>query len=116
MEQLTFEQLIGAVAVILVMVGAYNAIMGAIKTHREEKARREAPVDELAAHVTAHDEMLARDKRRFEEMDEQLHRMKVESTMTLKGVRALLSHEINGNSTDKLKESMAEIDDYLIQR
>lgn len=33
-----------------------------------------------------------------------------------RGVLALLSHEINGNSIDKLKEASAEITDYLIER
>lgn len=33
-----------------------------------------------------------------------------------RGVLALLSHEINGNSIDKLKEAYAELTDYLIER
>ena len=33
-----------------------------------------------------------------------------------RGVLALLSHEINGNSIDKLREASAEITDYLIER
>ena len=39
-----------------------------------------------------------------------------QSTIILRGVRALLSHEINGNSVDKLNSSASEIDDYLIKR
>ena len=45
-----------------------------------------------------------------------MQEMGEQSTIMLRGVRALLSHEINGNSTDKLKDSMTEIDDYLIAR
>lgn len=33
-----------------------------------------------------------------------------------RGILALLSHEINGNSTEKLKDSQKEITDYLIER
>lgn len=33
-----------------------------------------------------------------------------------RGILALLSHEINGNSTDKLKASQTEIQNYLIDR
>ena len=29
---------------------------------------------------------------------------------------AMLSHEINGNSVDKLKDAMTELQDYLIER
>ena len=34
----------------------------------------------------------------------------------LKGISALLSHEINGNSVDKLSKAQAEITNYLIDR
>ena len=33
-----------------------------------------------------------------------------------RGVLALLSHEINGNSTDKLKEAQTGISNYLIDK
>ena len=46
-QTLTFEQLIGTVAVILLMIGVYNTVMSAIKTAREEKKRRDAPVNTL---------------------------------------------------------------------
>ena len=36
--------------------------------------------------------------------------------IVLKGINALLSHEINGNSTDRLKAAQAEITNYLIDR
>ena len=40
MQNITFEQLVGLMAVALVLIGAYNTIMSAIKTHREEKMAR----------------------------------------------------------------------------
>ncbi len=49
-------------------------------------------------------------------MEDRITDMGRQSTIMLRGVRALLSHEVNGNSTDKLKSSMTEIDDYLINR
>ena len=115
-QTLTFEQLIGAVAVILILVGLYNTAMTAVKNYLEAKKRHEAPVDELTARVNAHDKMLSNDKRRIEETDERLATLKAESAMMLKGVRALLSHEINGNSNDKLRESYDNIDNYLISK
>ena len=44
-QALSFEQLVGTVAVILLLVGVYNTIMNAIKTAREEKRLREQPVN-----------------------------------------------------------------------
>ena len=39
MNSITFEQLVGLMAVAVVLIGAYNTIMGAVKTHREEQKR-----------------------------------------------------------------------------
>ena len=33
-----------------------------------------------------------------------------------KALIAMLSHEINGNSTEKLKQAMSDLQDYLIER
>ena len=116
LKDVTFEQLVGLVVIIVLLASTYNTLMGAIKNHMEAKKRHYEPVDSLAARVDAHDKMLANDKRRLEETDEWLGVLKTESAMMLKGVRALLSHEINGNSAEKLKESYDNIDNYLIYK
>lgn len=36
--------------------------------------------------------------------------------VTLRGISALISHEINGNSDEKLRQSQEEILNYLIER
>lgn len=116
MENVTFQQLAGLCAVVLILLGAYNTIMGAVKNHREEKRLRESPVTQLRERVDRHDELLAKDKDRLDAMENRMQDMGQQSTIMLRGVRALLSHEINGNSTDKLNASASEIDDYLINR
>ena len=116
LNDVTFEQLIGLAVIVVIAASTYNTIMAAIKNHIEAKKRHDAPVDTLTARVDAHDKMLSNDKRRLEEMDERLAILKGESAMMLKGVRALLSHEINGNSNDKLIESYDSIDNYLINK
>ena len=116
MAELTYDKFLTALVVILLLAGAYNTIMTAWKNHREEKRLRESPVTQLKERVDRHDELLAKDKDRLDEHDKQLEAMGQESRIMLRGVRALLSHEINGNSTDKLRDSMTEIDDYLIAR
>lgn len=116
MDKITFEQLIGLCAVVLILIGAYNTIITAIKNHREEKRLRDSPVNHLKERVDRHDELLAKDKDRLDAMENRMQNMGEQSTIMLRGVRALLSHEINGNSDDKLKASMTEIDDYLIRR
>lgn len=116
MGDIQFSQIMQLCAIVLVLVGAYNTIMSAIKTRREEKKLRDSPVTKLTERVDRHDELLARDKDRLDAMEDRITDMGRQSTIMLRGVRALLSHEVNGNSTDKLKSSMTEIDDYLINR
>lgn len=130
LTDLKFEQVVMLLAVILVLLGFYNAAMTAWKHHLEAKKRNNAPVDELTTELKNHARMLDNDKRRFEdydrqlsdiykrfdEIDERLSVMKKESSMTLRGVRALMSHEINGNSIDRLTENANKIDEYLIDK
>ena len=116
LQDITFAQIMEICAVVLVLVGAYNAIMTAVKNHREETKVKNSPVTQLKERVDRHDELLQKDKDRLDEMEGRIADMNQQSTIMLRGVRALLSHEINGNSTEKLQNSMTEIDDYLIAR
>lgn len=116
MSDLTFEQLMELCAIILVLVAAYNAIMTAIRNHREAKRIANSPIAKLGERIDRHDELLAKDKSRLDAHDAKLSVLGEESRIMLRGVRALLSHEINGNSIDRLKDSAGEIDEYLITR
>lgn len=116
LTDLTFGHIIGLLAMIVLFVEVYNKYATARNNRRAEQKLREAPVEQLTARIDAHDKMLANDKRRIEEIDERLTTLRTESAMTLRGVRALLSHEINGNSDDKLQESYDQIDDYILPK
>lgn len=116
LTDLTFGQLIGAVAVILVLIGAYNQIMAALKNHRDAKKIRESPLHELTSRVDRHDEMLALDKTRLDKLEAQGTDLQEQNRIVLRGLLAMMSHELNGNSVEKLRESLAEINNYLINR
>ena len=116
LAEITFSEVIGLLAVLVLFIEVYNKFATARNNRRAEKKLRDAPVETLTARLDAHDKMLANDKRRLDDMDERLTAIRKESAMTLRGVRALLSHEINGNSDDKLKESYDQIDDYLLPK
>lgn len=108
-QTLTFEQVIGAAAIILLMIGIYNTVMSALKTHREEKRRREQPVNNLEEKVNDHDERLDRDHKRLNDLEES-------NRIIMRALMAMLSHEINGNSDEKLKASFDEIQQFLIEK
>lgn len=109
MQNITFEQMVGLMAVALVLIGAYNTIMGAIKTHREEQKRKNAPVNSLEETVKKHEERLERDHERLNDLEEA-------NRIQMRALMAMLHHEIDGNSTDGLKRSYDEIQKYLIEK
>ena len=108
-QALSFEQLIGTAAVILLLVGIYNTVMGAIKTAREEKRLKNQPVDTLETTVADHTKKLATDHERITSLEES-------NRIIMRALMAVMSHEVNGNSTEKLQKSMDEIQQFLIER
>lgn len=108
-QTLTFEQFVGTIAVILVLIGVYKTVMDAIKTWREEKKRREQPVNTLEQTVQEHEEKLKNDHDRLNTLEES-------NRIIMRAMMALMGHEINGNSTDKLKSSYDEIQRFLIDK
>lgn len=109
MGDITFEKLVGLLAGALVLIGAYNTIMTAIKTHREEKKRKDAPVNTLEEQVKQHEAKLKKDHERLTEMEEAIR-------ILMRSQIAQLDHEISGNSVDKLRISRDEIQKFLIEK
>ena len=109
MENITFGQLAGLAALVLVLVAAYNTIMTAVKNYREEKSRKDKPVSTLETKVNDHEERLDRDHKRLNELEES-------NRIIMRALMAMLSHEINGNSDDKLRASFDEMQQFLIDR
>ncbi len=109
MENITFAQLAGLAALVLVLVGAYNTVMNAVKTYREEKKRKDQPVNSLESKVNEHEEKLKKDHERLNELEEA-------NRIQMRALMAMLHHEIDGNSVEGLKKSYDEIQQYLIDK
>lgn len=105
MENLTFEQIKNFIIVLLAIAGAVVLIGNVIKTLREWKK----PGEDLDTWRQDVDRKLSMD-------DERLKAIEDGNKVVTRGVLALISHELNGNSTDKLQKSQAEITNYLIDR
>jgi cell division protein FtsL len=108
-ENITFGQLAGLAALVLVLVAAYNTIMTAVKNYREEKSRKDKPVNTLENKVNDHEERLDRDHKRLNDLEES-------NRIIMRALMAMLSHEINGNSDERLRASYDEIQQFLIDR
>ena len=106
---ITFSNIVIALIVVLLAIDVYIRVMTAIKAYREEKQRKNQPVSTLEDKVQEHEEKLQKDYKRINELEDG-------NRITLRALMALLSHDINNNSVDKLKASMDEIHDYLVNR
>ena len=67
------------------------------------------PNDDLKATVARHDQLLADDNRRINDMQES-------NQMMLKSMLVIINHEITGNGLEKMKETRDELQEYLINR
>ena len=108
-QTLTFNDVLLVVAVIFLFVEIYTKIMTAVKTHREEKKRREQPVSTLEQTVQEHEQKLGKDHERLNDLEES-------NRILMRAMMALMSHELNGNSNDKLQASYEEIQQFLIEK
>ena len=116
----TLEQLWAVVmatcAGIAALAGAATIIAKIVDKFKKPNTDQNARLDEhevwLKKHDTAfarYDEMFQNDKRRLDGIDEGNH-------VTQKALLALLSHAIDGNNLDQLKEAKKDLQEYLIKR
>ena len=94
-----FALVVLAFATLIVLVG------NVIKTIKEWRK----PQSDLKAWQKSVDDRLKSDHERLKAMEDG-------NKVVCRGILALLSHEINGNSIDKLKASQSEMTNYLIDR
>lgn len=66
--------------------------------------------------VTRHDEALQDHERRIRNLEEKTREQEGFIKVLCNSILALVSHEINGNSKDKLKDAQKELQDFLINR
>lgn len=92
--------------IVLLAVFAFVVLLGnVIKTVREWRK----PQNDLEEWRRDVDTKLRSDNERLKSMEEG-------NKVICRGILAMLSHEINGNSVEKLKESQTEMTNYLIDR
>ena len=52
----------------------------------------------------------------MKESTERIDTLEAGNKVICKALIAMLSHEINGNSTDKIKQALSDLNDYLIDK
>lgn len=105
MENITLVQLKDFAIVALAIAGTVVLVGNLIKTIKDWRK----PGNDLRSWQRSVDDRLKNDNERLNSMEDG-------NKVICRGILALLSHEINGNSIDKLKASQTEMTNYLIDR
>lgn len=105
MDKLTPEMLMTFLIVAAALIGFVLLIWQLVDKIRG--ARK--PNDDLKRWQQDTDGKLNSDKKRLDALEDG-------QKVMLRGINALVSHELNGNSADKLRQSQQEILNYLIER
>ena len=105
MGELKLEQIRDFVIVLMALLAFIVLIWNAVKAIREMRK----PADDLQSWRRDVDQKLNKDNDRLNDLEKS-------DRVILRGINAMLSHEINGNSTEKLVESQREITNFLIDR
>ena len=66
--------------------------------------------------ITRHDEELKDHEIRIKDLEEKTKDQDGFIKVLCNSILALVSHEINGNSTEKLKDAQKELQDFLVNR
>lgn len=105
METLTSSQ-IRDFLIVLIAIGGFVVLIGNVIKIVKDWHKPTRDLDIWRSEV---DRKLDNDNRRLASIEEG-------NKVVTRGMLALISHELNGNSSDKLKASQQEITDYLIER
>ena len=115
-QYLPYESVANFVVVLFLIFGAIitiDKVLDVIKKHRKPKMTAE---QELAQRQAACDRHFKRDLDRIEALEKGQKQQQETDRVVLTALRAILSHEINGNSIDRMKEANDDIDKMLINR
>jgi len=104
MAELSLVQVQGFTVVILAIFAFIVLLGNVFKTIKDWKKPKD-DFDEWRRDV---DDKLDKDNKRLKHLEEG-------NKVKCRALMALLSHEINGNSTDKLTNALSDLNDYLIE-
>ena len=108
--------LMGCCSALITIAAAASIVIGAFKKLKEPENIQNKKledisnkIDSIEARLKIHEEYFNNDNRRISAIEEG-------NRVTQKGLLALMSHAINGNDIDKLKEAENSLREYLINK
>lgn len=102
-----YEDIVTFVTVLLALCGVISIIGNTINLIRNWKKESK---------ILAHENILQNHENRIKALEDSKSDQETYMKVICNSVLALVSHEINGNSIDKLKDAQEELKDFLINR
>lgn len=87
----------------IITIGGAGAIIASVYRWMKN------PDKEKTEKLKKHDELLDRDNKRLKELEES-------NKIIMQSLLAIMSHELDGNHTDQLKEARDDLQKYLITK
>jgi len=94
---------------IMTVGGAGAIVVGIIRWMRKPDTERDETLKKHEDEIKKHEELLARDHRRLQELEEG-------NKIMMQSMLALMSHSIDGNHIEDLKQARDDLQKYLIRR
>lgn len=103
-------------ASVFYVAGGLAAIWAAWKAFMEARKLMNKPQDEIKDKLKHHDDCLARDKKRLDEIEDMLIVLGKDNEIELKALRDIMNHLRTDNHTGEIEQLEDDINEYLITR
>ena len=107
MDALSLVQIRDFVIVLVAVCGFIILLGNVIKTIREWRKPADDARNDVTQWRTEMDESVKENSERIKKVEDG-------NRVIMKALMAIMNHEINGNSVDKLQKALGELNDYLI--
>ena len=91
------------------MCGSFATVAGAVAIIYNIRQKAKQPDTERDEALSKHQEMLDNDNKRLKELEES-------NKIIMQSMLAIMSHEIDGNHVEDLKQARDDLQKYLIRR
>jgi type IV secretory pathway VirB4 component len=118
--QLSFKEfwtiLMGCCSALITIAAAVSIVIGAVKKLKEPENVQNNKIRDIEDKMKHLEDRLKKHEEYFNNDNKRLLAIEEGNRVTQKALLALMSHAINGNDTDKLKEAENSLREYLINK
>ena len=108
--------LMGCCSALITIAAAVSIVIGAVKKLKEPENVQNNKIRDIEDKMKHLEDCLKKHEEYFNNDNKRLLAIEEGNRVTQKALLALMSHAINGNDTDKLKEAENSLREYLINK